>query len=582
MIEIQISFKQCGTRSASPRPPCRTNKKGVINMKYTSSIKRVLMAVLLAAACIILPVQTAHAATPTIQAKLGAKVVKKNLYVKKKLQIVTKNGSSTVSKSKPKYKTSNKTIATVNKKGLITAKKPGTAVITVTYKKKVAKIKIMVYRPVTKIVLNKTSWRAEVTKICTQLKATCTPKNASSVKNITWSSSNTNVARVDKDGLVTAVGKGTCTITAKPAWPATSKVKATCKVTVVNDYSTYDLDNQDGGSYDEWEEQTRVPVSSITLSKTIVSIQEGASLTLTATVKPDNATDKTVTWSSDNTAIAKVSNGKVTGVKPGTTFIRAKSGNVSAVCGVTVTAKPDAAPVTPTTIVGGVTWDLSHAKSTTTAGKESFYVVPNTTVNDADVTYVINGGNMLLNGKNATTGKWQACVPNSQNLIGEANYGKVNKTYQITVAPGCVTGAFNASILYKGQTVASTKFVVSEASDGQIHYRVRANAINNYIITKGLTHASIKEKMQAAIEWILINCTYEEVDCQAGAELLAIIARDNGYKTSYEDTTNNSPIKRALHIYEVFDNVNFAYHTYVHIYDANDNHLFGFQAQGHM
>ena len=551
-------------------------------MKNTLSIKRILMVVLIAAACTVVPTQPVHAATPTVQVKLGNKVVKKNLYVKKTLQIITKNGNTTVKKNKVKYKSSSKAVATVSKNGVIKAKKPGTAIITVKYGSKKAKIKIMVYRPVTKIKLNRPSWTAETTKIGMVLKATCTPKNASSRKSVTWTSSNTKVARVDKYGFVTAVGKGSCVITATPAWPASSKVKATCKVTVKNNWSTYDLDTQDGDSWETWIEDSKTPVDSITLSKTTASVQEGSTITLTATIKPSNATDQTVTWSSDNTAIAKVSNGKVTGVKPGITVIRAKAESAAAACAVTVTAKPSSSTVSTTVTVGGVVWDISHAKATTNAtetGTDVFYVQPKSTVNPSDVTYAINGGTMLRNGTNAATGLAEACVPNSKQLIAEVSYGHQNNIYKITAVPGCVTGSFTAAIRYKGQTVASTKFVTSKASDWQVRNRVWANAIGTYLDSAG-ANLPIDQRMTYASEWIATHLSYSQADCQGGVEILAIVARDAGYQTAFENVTGNlGVVKRSLHLTSVF--IPGSYHAKLHIYNNND-HIFALEAQGHI
>ena len=80
-----------------------------------------------------------------------------------------------------------------------------------------------------------------------------------------------------------------------------------------------------------------VAVTEVTLNKTELSLKEGESETLTATVKPDDATDKTVTWSTSNANVATVDNGKVTAVKAGSATITAKAGDVSASCVVTVT-----------------------------------------------------------------------------------------------------------------------------------------------------------------------------------------------------------------------------------------------------
>ncbi len=84
-----------------------------------------------------------------------------------------------------------------------------------------------------------------------------------------------------------------------------------------------------------------MPVSGVTLDKTRAELQVGKTLTLTATVTPDNATDKTVTWTSNNDAVATVdTNGVVTAKAEGTATITATSGGKTATCTVTVKAAP--------------------------------------------------------------------------------------------------------------------------------------------------------------------------------------------------------------------------------------------------
>ncbi len=101
---------------------------------------------------------------------------------------------------------------------------------------------------------------------------------------------------------------GTATITAK-----SGDKSATCAITV---------------------EPT--PVTSVTLNKTSATLKAGETVTLTATVKPDDATDKTVIWSSTDGSVASVSDGVVTAHKVGTATITAKSGDKSATCAITV------------------------------------------------------------------------------------------------------------------------------------------------------------------------------------------------------------------------------------------------------
>ena len=80
-------------------------------------------------------------------------------------------------------------------------------------------------------------------------------------------------------------------------------------------------------------------VTGVSLSQTSVSLEAGASVTLTATVSPSDATDKTVSWTSSNAGVASVSGGVVTAVAEGTATITATAGGKSAKCEVTVRRK---------------------------------------------------------------------------------------------------------------------------------------------------------------------------------------------------------------------------------------------------
>lgn len=81
-----------------------------------------------------------------------------------------------------------------------------------------------------------------------------------------------------------------------------------------------------------------VAVTGVEVSPTAVTLEAGKTISLTATVKPDNATDKAVTWTSSDEAIATVKDGTVTAVKEGEATITAKAGDKTAECKVTVTA----------------------------------------------------------------------------------------------------------------------------------------------------------------------------------------------------------------------------------------------------
>ncbi len=90
------------------------------------------------------------------------------------------------------------------------------------------------------------------------------------------------------------------------------------------------------------------PVTSITLDKTSASLKAGETVTLTATVNPSDATDKTVTWSTSDATVATVKDGVVTAIKVGSATITAQAGDKTATCAVTVkpTVQGDIEPIT--------------------------------------------------------------------------------------------------------------------------------------------------------------------------------------------------------------------------------------------
>ncbi len=123
-----------------------------------------------------------------------------------------------------KYKSSNKKIASVSKKGVIKGVKVGSATITVTPKKGAkVKIKVTVRKAPTKVTLNKSKLAMEVGDTF-RLKATLSKKSAS---KLTWSSSKSAVAQVSDAGVITAVSAGKAVITVK-----TYKKKVLAKCTV--------------------------------------------------------------------------------------------------------------------------------------------------------------------------------------------------------------------------------------------------------------------------------------------------------------------------------------------------------------
>lgn len=147
-----------------------------------------------------------------------------------------------------------------------------------------------------------------------QLGATVAPARATE-KTITWTSDDTDVATVDSTGNVTFVGVGTATITATAPSGAKDEVAITIQA-------------------------ANIAVTGVTLDKSSVSIKKAEKVTLTATVAPEDASNKNVTWTSSNENVATVVDGVVTGVGVGSAVITVttEDGEKTATCDVEVTA----------------------------------------------------------------------------------------------------------------------------------------------------------------------------------------------------------------------------------------------------
>lgn len=120
-----------------------------------------------------------------------------------------------------------------------------------------------------------------------------------------------------------------------------------------------------GGTPDIPDVPTVVPVQNVALSKSTLTLTEGDSETLTATVSPSNATDRTVTWTVSPSGYATVSGGVVTALKEGSCTITATAGGKSATCAVTVEAAASGSIVLPAPL-----YKLASAKAFAAANKE--------------------------------------------------------------------------------------------------------------------------------------------------------------------------------------------------------------------
>ena len=152
--------------------------------------------------------------------------------------------------------------------------------------------------PVTRVLLDRTQYTFNTIGNTLTLTPTIRPSDATN-KAVSWKSSNTSVVTVDANGKVTAVGNGSATITVTTNDQSKT---ATCEITVA-----------------QW-------VTGIGLGPVSTTCSEGQTFTLKPTISPSNASDKSVSWSSDNTSVATVDqNGKVTTFSKGRASITASA-----------------------------------------------------------------------------------------------------------------------------------------------------------------------------------------------------------------------------------------------------------------
>ncbi len=330
-----------------------------------------------------------------------------NIVIGNTLQLSATVSPSTASQT-VNWSTSNASVATVSSSGVVTAKSIGTATITATTtdgSNLSATCQVTVTPQLaTGVSLNKTSASIVVDKTL-QLTATVSPSNTTNPA-VTWSSSNTGIATVSSNGLVTAKAVGSATITVTTA--DGSNKSATCQVTVTPQLAT-----------------------GISLNNTSATINNGETLQLTATVSPSNATNKVVTWSSSNTSVATVSSsGLVTAKSRGTATITATTtdgSNLSASCSVTVNQLATGMTLNKTqaTLVDGTTLQLTATVSPSNA-------------NNKTVTWSTSNSNVATV---SSSGQVTAQNPGTTTItVATTDGSNLSATCQVTVTAQVATG----------------------------------------------------------------------------------------------------------------------------------------------
>jgi len=237
----------------------------------------------------------------------------RSIRIGEKFNIDASVSPNDASRKKIIWESSNTSVVTVTKNGLVEGKAAGIATITakIEGEEVTASCKVTVNIDSTSIELNHSSYRLGLGDRV-NLKANVLPTYAN--QNVTWKSSDTKVATVNSQGRVVGVSYGYATITATTK--DGNEVEASCEIEVVR------------------------PVKRIHISSGSLSLMTGESAKLTATVEPKSATYNTVLWTSSDDSVALVDDdGNVLALKAGKVTITASSDDGSgkkAVCRVTI------------------------------------------------------------------------------------------------------------------------------------------------------------------------------------------------------------------------------------------------------
>ena len=169
------------------------------------------------------------------------------------------------------------------------------------------------------------------------------------------------------------------------------------------------------------KEDPEIAVSGVSVSQSTLTLEVGGSTNLTATVSPSNATNKSVTWSSSNQAVATVNNGTVTAVSPGTATITAMAGGKSGTCSVTVAKKPIA--------VSSLTLDQTEVSLTEEESVTLTATVSPSYVDDKNVTWESSDNTIAT----VEGGKITALKAGEVTII--AKVGGKEATCKVTIEP---------------------------------------------------------------------------------------------------------------------------------------------------
>ncbi len=471
----------------------------------------------------------------TLEVKQNAIVDPTGITLSKTAVTINKGGKSTITATiSPAVATdktvtwtsSDRSIATVSN-GTITAQSTGKAIITAkTFNGKTATCTVTVVIKPTKISLSKTSLSIQKGRNAA-LTATVYPTDSTD-KTVTWTTSNSKVATVS-DGKVTAVAAGKATITAKTSNGKT----ASCSVTVTN---------------------PPVEVTGISLNKTAFSIGKGEIADLIPAISPSNATDKTLTWTSDNSSVVTVSSsGEIVGKNNGSAVITAKTGNgKTAKCTVNVKNAPDKVSISKGSVTIGVGEKFSVTSSLPdgSAAESRIYRTSNSSIVKMTRTYwqgdfvgvkpgVAYVTVRTYNGRESTC---KVTVKNAPDKItiskGTVTIG-VGESY--TVGSGVNDGAGCATRTYRTSNSSVAKMTRTDWNG--VFVGVKPGVAYITVRTYNGKESTCKVTVKKAPQSVNLSKSVMTLKVGQTGSLSAIIASDAGCATRTFRTSNSSVVK---------------------------------------
>ena len=366
--------------------------------------------------------------------------------------------NTTQSKS-VEWKTSDESVAVVSSTGLVTAKKTGTVTITAVSKADSSiqsKVTIKVLSHITDVTVTGPSGTL-YTDTKYKFTAKITPDDTTDNKTVTWSVSDSNIAQIATDGTLSFKKAGTVDVIAT--------VKATSTNTIIKKLTVTGV-------------KRVINVSSVALDKTTVNLKKGETVKLNATVAPADADNKEVTYTSSNSAVAKVDNtGLVTAIASGEAVITVttKDGSKTASCKVTVAKETEPLAITVTSKISGN--DYTFTANATGGNKDYTYkfIVYNRTTNSWGLVQAFGTANTCVWKKGSVGVRdFYVDVKDSNGTVVRSRAMTITINTEITPKPVITSSASEVKVgdkitlkVSSGDSTCSYKVIVYNKSTNQ-------------------------------------------------------------------------------------------------------------------